>query len=573
MNRKIGVLRVAVLLGTLCSAGALNAQFVDPTTVIEIGDGNTPANGTSPNCDWDTLNGSSNLNHTTPANPCGGASATINAYTFLVGGLDEKNFTTGGSKDGHDIGDWRWTQTSTPDKDTLTHAYAISYTAGGHKILAFGGERHAVNGDANIGVWFFQQGVGPAGSGSKDGFGPGVHSFGDIFAVSAFTNGGGHPGLDVYRWNPACNASHYGGTITPTYDGGTPNGKPKQSCGDTNLELIYSGAANSNNLCSNDPGCTAVNGTPITTAWPYDAKFGGAGAVPVNGFFEGGFDLSAIFPGGSQGCFSSFLMETRSSQSTDAVLKDFLAGSFPECKIVVQKSCACTAFDANGGPYSYRMGGTIENQGGPVFGAQVQDQGSTFSCGNMAANTTKTWGFVPGGGTADCTGPSPTFTDVAFPTTNQATASAHTDSNTGSTTNLIFAQTDVISCNTEATTNACTPVPGLTLNKTCVTTLEERAGLVVVRVDYVGEVTNNGNVNVNSVSVEDKVGGVSTQSFNVGSLTVGQSKCYTNSGATTTCPALSVPSVNLVTPTFAANYNPTTLSTTGVGIGVNPGRA
>jgi len=106
-----------------------------------------------------------------------------------------------------------------------------------------------------------------------------------------------------------------------------------------------------------------------------------------------------------------------------------------------------------------------------------------------------------------------------------------------------------------------------------VTTLEERAGLVVVRVDYVGEVTNNGNVNVNSVSVEDKVGGVSTQSFNVGSLTVGQSKCYTNSGATTTCPALSVPSVNLLTPTFAANYNPTTLSTTGVGIGVNPGRA
>src|SRR6266478_7914634 len=90
----------------------------------------------------------------------------------------------------------------------LTNGYAISYSSGGHKILAFGGERFAVNGDANIGAWFFQQPVGPNASGTFDG----VHTPGDVFAVSAFTNGGSHPALDVYEWDPACSASNYPNT-------------------------------------------------------------------------------------------------------------------------------------------------------------------------------------------------------------------------------------------------------------------------------------------------------------------------------------------------------------------------
>ena len=197
MRKRLFLLPGAVVFAA--AAIAFTTPFTDPTTIIEIGDGNTVNNGL---CDWDTLNGSNPTNGTnTPATFCGGGGATLNAYVFLKGDLNEKNFTQGGSKDPHDVSDWHWTVSSTPDKDTLTNAYAISYTSSiGHKILAFGGERFAVNGDANIGVWFFQQPVGPNASGTFDG----VHTNGDIFAVSAFTNGGGHPNLDVYEWDSAC---------------------------------------------------------------------------------------------------------------------------------------------------------------------------------------------------------------------------------------------------------------------------------------------------------------------------------------------------------------------------------
>ncbi len=104
--------------------------------------------------------------------------------------------------------------------------------------------------------------------------------------------------------------------------------------------------------------------------------------------------------------------------------------------------------------------------------------------------------------------------------------------------------------------------------------MEEKAGLVAVRVDYVGVVTNNGDVNVNGVTVEDRVGGTLTDTFNVGSLAVGVSKCYTNGGTSTACPNLPVPqTVNQSTPSGAKSYNPTTLSIATVGHSVFPGRA
>ena len=41
-------------------------------------------------------------------------------------------------------------------------------------------------------------------------------------------------------------------------------------------------------------------------------------------------DLTAL---GLQGCFSSFLAETRSSQSPTATLSDFVIGNFPLCSL------------------------------------------------------------------------------------------------------------------------------------------------------------------------------------------------------------------------------------------------
>ena len=52
---------------------------------------------------------------------------------------------------------------------------------------------------------------------------------------------------------------------------------------------------------------------------------------PANSLFEGGLDLAQVYDGNPP-CFSSFLVETRSSQETTATLKDYVSGSFNTCK-------------------------------------------------------------------------------------------------------------------------------------------------------------------------------------------------------------------------------------------------
>src|SRR5947199_10762613 len=48
-------------------------------------------------------------------------------------------------------------------------------------------------------------------------------------------------------------------------------------------------------------------------------------------------DITELFGGipGNEPCISSFLMETRSSQTPDAVLKDFIGGGFNTCGEII----------------------------------------------------------------------------------------------------------------------------------------------------------------------------------------------------------------------------------------------
>jgi hypothetical protein len=483
-----------------------------PSTIFEVADGNTIANGV-PNCDWNTLNGaktvSTNVITDGGGTPCVGDSGSgPNAYIFLVGDTSEKVFTTGGSKDSKDPQDsWQWTSGATPDKDLLTHAYAASYTGpDGHKVLVYGGERFAVNGDANIGVWFFQNTVQPAGVG-KNGF-TGHHQDGDVFAVSAFTNGGGHPGLDVYIWDATAAAP----------GGGCPNSHYPQppavgACADTNLRLIFHAASGSPSLCSgSDPACTAVNGVPISTSWPYTGKNISGNSVTQpqpNAFFEGGFDLTALFPGGAPGCFSSFLMETRSSQSTDAVLKDFLSGTFPECSFTVSKSCSCSTVNGNTGAYTYGFGGTVKNTGAaPLFNVTVTDTAPdgdhTYNCGTLPkkgdAGDTKNW-------PADCSPATPTtFTStISSGLLNTANATAQTSSGAGAGTINASNQPVQVSCGNAADVPACSPIPLIDVTKACSTSVEVINNQVAVRVNYTGKVKNTSTTEaLLNVSVNDK---------------------------------------------------------------------
>ena len=205
-----------------------------------------------------------------------------------------------------------------PDKDQLTNTYAASYVdASGHTIVNFGADRYDTSGDANVGFWFFQSPVSLNANGSFSG----QHSDGDVFVVSAFTNGGSAPNIDVYKWQS--------GALVKLTSG--------QTC------------------TPGDTACAYVNSGPIPVSWFYLDKDGDLGStVPTSGFFEGGIDLNSLFSGGKIPCFSNFLAETRSSQAPNAQLKDLALGAVDSCgtitihKSATPKSAQSFGFAASG---------------------------------------------------------------------------------------------------------------------------------------------------------------------------------------------------------------------------------
>src|SRR3989454_6044791 len=404
----------APLGATAILATATVAWAVAPPRVFAL-DGNVADDPGNTSADWNTLNGDC----TVPGGGSGSAGGS-NTRTCIGSENPPKIFTQGGSKDPLDISQWHWKPADTvPDKDTITHGYAASYTAtigaasvtatSGDKVVVIGGDRFAVNGDANIGAWFFQQNV----TLNSNGTFSGVHVNHDVFLVSAFTGGGGISTITVYEWDSSCLK-------------GVKNPGAGQ-CADANLRL----------LGSNDT-FAITNSNPISDeAWSYLAKFGGGtSTMPVGAFFEGGADLTTLFAASGAGdvpCFSSFLLETRSSQSTTAVLKDFVLGSFPECHLKATKTVQCTSFNANGS-FNYTYSGTVINDGGgDLFNVNVTDvKGQTYSCGNLPKGTSKTFGGSPL--STDCditTGSNATFTTTDHPASNQATATATTSSSGG----------------------------------------------------------------------------------------------------------------------------------------------
>ena len=541
MSCRTTIKRFVLVCGGVLGVVTL-AQAIAPGIVFEL-DGNvfdTEGNGID---DWNTLNGDCTV-------PGGGSGSPggSGARTCIGSENPPRIFTTGGSKDPLDVSSWKWKPADTvPDKDTITHGFAASYTSsaesGSDLVLVLGGDRFAVNGDANIGAWFFQQNVGLNANGTFSG----VHLNHDVFLVSAFVGGGGTAVLTAYEWDNSCAK----GVNSPA---------PGQ-CAETNLRL----------LGSNDT-FAITNSSPISDeSWSYLAKFGGGtSTIPVGGFFEGGADLTSLFSASGQGsvpCFSSFMLETRSSQTPSAVLKDFVLGTFPQCHISVTKACQCTAFHADGSGYDYQFNGTVINDGGgTLFNVQVTDQGNVYSCGQVNAGITKNW-------PADCTGPANTFTATTYPTTNQATASGSTASSGGTT---VTATTNPVSCSAQVPPLACTPTAQLTLDKTCVTALQVLGTNVVVRVDYTGQVHNGGNVNINGVAVteDDNADGTVDTTFSVGTLTplgtAGADKCYTRSAGDPlqpNCPALvAVPAFNQPPVQGAGSYFPI------AGTPVDPGR-
>jgi uncharacterized repeat protein (TIGR01451 family) len=226
--------------------------------------------------------------------------------------VDNTYFTTGGSKDENDIPSWAITGNPVPDKDELTDAYGAIYQKSAETWFYFGADRFDNDGDAQIGFWFFQGKVGIA-----NGDFTGTHKNGDVLILSEYTNGGVIDLVCAYEWDGAGGGSNIAakGNCDPATSG-------------SHLNLVAAGAQ-----CDVGEGtfdiCAVTNAATATAPWTFENKDGETDFA-TGQFFEGGINLSAMF-GGDPPCFSSFLAETRSSQETDAQLKDFALGSLSTC--------------------------------------------------------------------------------------------------------------------------------------------------------------------------------------------------------------------------------------------------
>jgi hypothetical protein len=263
------------------------------SSVFEIDGDIIDHNQTPATDDWDAVN-------------CGGGNADTSS--FVHDGTGTSIFTQGGSKDPNDVSQWRWKDGSVPDKDDIVNAYAAKYTGtpNGDTIIAFGADRFDASGDAFIGFWIFQQNVYAASDGrfrAQQGSVPAAsdplahHVVGDVLVLVNFV-GGGDVGIpDVFEWTAAGLVSITGSAI------GATNGA---DIGDQTIPVA------------------------CQTTWQYTPKSGSTGTIPVAGFFEGAINISA-FPALRGTCFNSFLLETRSSTSVTAQLKDFSLGSLDTC--------------------------------------------------------------------------------------------------------------------------------------------------------------------------------------------------------------------------------------------------
>jgi uncharacterized repeat protein (TIGR01451 family)/fimbrial isopeptide formation D2 family protein len=225
---------------------------------------------------------------------------------------DSTYFTTGGSKDENDIPSWAITTNAVPDKDELTDAYAAVYEKNGETWVYFGADRFDNDGDAQIGFWFFQGNVGIA-----NGDFTGNHVDGDVLILSEYTNGGVVDLVCAYEWEGAGGGDNIAkpGNCDPATNG-------------SHLNLVAAGAA-----CDIADGtfdiCAVTNDGTANAPWTFTNK-DGEHDFAIGQFFEGGINLSDMF-GGQPPCFGTFLAETRSSQETDAQLKDFAFGSLDTC--------------------------------------------------------------------------------------------------------------------------------------------------------------------------------------------------------------------------------------------------
>ncbi len=288
-----------------------------------------PQGSTTPSHDWDQVYADNTVNPKTNT----AAAIASNFVNDPINTTGDDIFTGGGSKDPNPISQWQFKNGKPQGKDDIENAFAALYKdpSTSDQILYAGLTRFDNSGDATAGFWFF---VNPISENANGTF-SGTHSDGDILLVSDFTIGGSESTIKVFEWSSV-----------------PVNG--------SNLVLLNNG-----NLPSGST-FAIVNGAPISVPWSYLNK--SSANKPDHGeFLEEGINLTGL---GLNGCFSSFLAETRSSQSPTATLSDLVLGNFSTCDVKLPNQASVQASNFNNGqPITSNMVVIDINDGDPPMTA------------------------------------------------------------------------------------------------------------------------------------------------------------------------------------------------------------
>lgn len=494
----------AWLIGCFLCLGATAAYAIhDDDFQLE---GNAiEADTNDPHDDWQTL-------YDDKFNGDNDGSADV--FTFVSENSDITIFG-GGNKDIQDVSQWSWGDGAVPDKSDIRDAFAAAYTTTGDLQIYFGADRFANAGDTFLGFWFFVDDVGTNDDGTFYGSHTSVkpiidngsivgYGDGDVLVLVNFPQAANaEPLIQVVVWDDSCSKA-------------ASNNPGPLECSAKNLRLIQ-GQSGAGAICgaggaAADLACAISNSEgeandPTPSPWPYTSKDGFVDSFPFETFFEGGINISQLI--GGDGCFASFMAETRSSSSFTAQLKDFITGAFPLCGFEVDKMCEADInasdtevtvsfygnLDNTGvGPLSIDLTDTIPGNGSVVFDAFCVDTGSPGCSDDTLIPNTGTASMptvlVPGATVVRYEGhytvANPDLTDLNFSDTITATAYSVTGQQFGEPKTA------------QATCFA--PNPGIDVTKNCSAALVNND---TYEATLSGTIENVGNVLLSDVDILD----------------------------------------------------------------------
>ena len=297
----------AVLVCTIFIAGLatmFTAHAVHDNLFIEM-DGNAEDDG-DPRTDWNTLFNTMPLGYSFVDDNNAGPAGNEDVSVYHTGNKDTLLLAAGACTAKTNVN---------PNLD-YEHGYASTFDSVNTQI-AFGANRRAENGDKALGVWFMQE---EASCDPYDPVNPGIwqgdRTPGDIFLVAEFTRGGDIGSIVGYTWDPTVK---------------------------DNLRMIFEAdeadcQAGLAHHAESEEACLTTNGArgddpniyTTTTAWDGDKDPGA--------FIEGIVDMTLIFGQGNEPCFSTVLMEGRSSTSVKANLHEYILVPIETCgKVILEK--------------------------------------------------------------------------------------------------------------------------------------------------------------------------------------------------------------------------------------------